>query len=247
MDEEFKIVILAVFDEHDFKNKALAPIHGKPMLQHAYDRAVEAGASEIVIATASPRVGMTAEDFGAAVCMLADDSITGVARLAEIADKMEWGDETIIVNFPADAPLTPAAILQQVAFNLTKQQEADCATLYSIVSRDVADKPDTVNLVTDNKDFVIYCSRTAIPHQSSSTEVTQYKAHNGINAYRAGLLRIYRHLPSGELDQAENIEELKLLYNGMKVHAAEANSLIGKRVLSEADIEKVEAQIAPGN
>lgn len=246
MDEEFKIVILAVFDEHNFANKALTTIHGKPMIQHAYDRALESGASQIVVATDNPRVGMQAEDFGATVCMLMDESITGVARLAEIADKMEWGDETIIVNFPADAPLTPASILQQVAHNLTKQKDADCATLYTVVNREIADRQDTINMVLDNEDLVIYCSRTAIPHQSTGTEVSEYKIHNGINAYRAGLLRIYRLLPSGLLDQAENIEELKLLYNGMKIHAEEANSLIGKRVLTEADIEKVEAQIAPG-
>ena len=108
MNEEFKIIILAIFDNNDFPHKAIADIHNKPMIQHVYDSAKGSGASEIVIATDSPRVGMLAEDFGATVCMLVESNLTGTERLAEVVDKMGWGDDTVIVNFPGDAPLTPS-------------------------------------------------------------------------------------------------------------------------------------------
>ena len=246
MSEDFKIIILAIFDQNDFPNKAMSDIHGKPMIQHVYDSAKGSGASEIVIATDSPRVGMTAEDFGATVCMVVDDNLKGVSRLAEVADKMGWGDDTIVVNFPGDAPLTPSSILQQVADNLTLHKDADCATLYSMVSRDVAEKESTINLIIDSSEYVIYLSRRPIPHQvAENYKISEYKCYIEINAYRTGLLRIYRNLPESELDWAENIDELKLIYNGMKMHAAEANSLIGQRVLTAEDVEKVKSQIAP--
>lgn len=247
MNEDFKIIILATFDTNNFHNKAMADIHGKPMIQHVFESASASGASDIVIATDSPRVGMVAEDFGATVCMIVEDEFKGISRLASVVDKMGWGDDTIVVNFPADAPLTPASIITQVAENLMNQSEADCACLYSRISHEKAEKDYTVNLVVDNNEYVMYFSRQPIPHQhSESYKVTDYKCYIELNAYRAGLLRIYRNLPASELDQAENIEELKLLYNGMKIHAAEANSLIGKRVFTEEDIEKVKLQIAPG-
>lgn len=246
MNDEFKIVILAIFDKNDFPHKATADIHGKPMIQHVYDSAKDSGASEIVIATDSPRVGMLAEDFGASVCMLVDSNLTGIDRLAEVVDKMGWGDDTIVVNFPADAPLTPSTIIKQVAENLTSETDADCATLYSLVPLKVAEKNYTINLVTDNKGYVMYFSRCPIPHQMSDKyEVTEYKNYIELIAYRAGLLRIYKNLPESELDWAESIDEFKLLYNGMKIHAAEANSLIGQRVFTEKDIDKVKIQIAP--
>ena len=247
MNDEFKIVILAIFDKNNFPNKATADIHGKPMIQHVYDSAKGSGASEIVIATDSPRVGMVAEDFGASVCMLIDDNLTGIGRLAEVVDKMGWGDDTIVVNFPGDAPLTPSSIIKQVAENLISDSDADCATLYSLVPHKVAEKSYTINLVTDNSGYVMYFSRFPIPHQfSDKYEVTEYKNYIELIAYRAGLLRIYKNLPESELDWAEAIEEFKLLYNGMKIHAAEANNLIGQRVFTEDDIEKVKIQIAPG-
>ncbi len=246
MNVEFKIVILAIFGKNNFPNKATADIHGKPMIQHVFECAKDSGAAEIVIATDSPRVGMVAEDFGATVCMVIDDELTGISRLAEVVDRMGWEDETIVVNFPGDAPLTPGSIIQQVAENLVKQTEADCAALYSVVSRKVAEKEYTVNLVVDNNGYVMYFSREPLPHQfSESYSVSDYKSYIGLNAYRVSLLRNYRDLPESELNQAENIEELKLLNNGMKIHAAEANSLIGRRVITKEDIEKVKIQIAP--
>lgn len=246
MNEDFKIIILAAFDQDDFPNKAMADIHGKPMIQHVYESAKGSGASEIVIATDSARVGMAAEGFGATVCMIVDDNLTGLSRLAEVADKMRWGDDTIVVNFPGDAPLTPSSIIQQVADNLELRKEADCATLYSMVALDVAEKESTINLIIDNNEYVIYMSRRPIPNQVSDTyTVSEYRSYIEINAYRAGLLRIYRNLPESELDWAENIQELKLLYNGMKIHAAEANSLIGHRAITVDDIETIKMQIAP--
>jgi 3-deoxy-manno-octulosonate cytidylyltransferase (CMP-KDO synthetase) len=246
MNEDFKIIILAIFDQHDFPQKAMTDIHGKPMIQHVYESAKGSGASEIVIATDSTRVGMTAEDFGATVCMIVDDNLNGISRLAEVADKMGWGDDAIVVNFPGDAPLTPSSIIQQVADNLELHKDADCATLYSMVTAEAAENTSTIKLVVDNSEHVMYMSRRPIPHQVSETyTVAEYRCYIEINAYRAGLLRIYRNLPESELDWAESIEELRLLYNGMKIHAAEANSLIGHRVITNDDIEKVKIQIAP--
>ncbi len=225
----------------------MADIHGKPMIQHVYESAENSGAAEIVIATDSPRIGMAAEEFGASVCMIVDESLTGIARLSEVVDKMGWGDDSVVVNFPADAPLTPSSIIKQVASNLMTHEEADCATLYSMVSAETAGKQSTIKLVIDNDSYVMYFSRQPIPHQVSDTyQVAEYKCYIELNAYRTGLLRIYRNLPESELEWTESVEELKLLYNGMKIHAAEANNLIGQRVVTEEDIEKVKIQIAPG-
>jgi len=246
MTIDFKVIILATFERYNFPNKAMADINGKPMVERVYDSARSSGATDIVVATDSPRVGMAAEDFGARVCMIVDESVRGIARLSEVVDKMGWGDDATVVNFPGDAPLTPGSIIRQVAENLQINEDADCATLYSMLPSEKVIKRSCITLVTDNSGYVMYMSRQPIPHQvSESYTVSEYKCYIGLNAYSAGLLRIYRNLPESEMEWAEDIEELKLLYNGMKIHAAEANSLIGQRVLTEDDIDKVKIQIAP--
>lgn len=246
MNSDFKVIILAIFDTNDFANKAMTDIHGKPMIEHVFDSAKKSGASEIVIATDNARVGMSAEDFGATVCMIIDEELKGINRLAEVVDKMGWGDETIIVNLPGDAPLTPSSIVTQVANNLAEQTEAECAVLYSMATHGVAAKETTVTAVADSADTVLYLSRNPIPYQPADAILSaEYKCLIDINAYRAGLLRIYRNLSTSVIDRAEGIDELKILFNGMNIHAGEANNLIGHRVLSEEDIEKVKIQIAP--
>jgi len=246
MSDNFKIIISTIFDKNDFPNKAMADIHGKPMLQYVFECAKTSGASEIVIATDSPRIGMAAEDFGAQVCMIVDDNLKGVSRLAEVVDKMSWGDDTIIVNIPADAPLITGAVIDQVAGNLISQTEIECATLYESVSHEIAEREEIISLVIDTDDHVMYFSYQPIPHQySDKFKVTEFKKHLELNAYRAGLLRISRNLPEGDLDQAENIEELKLLKNGITIHAAEACAAMGHRVIKEENIAKVKFLIEP--
>lgn len=245
MNEEFKIIILANFNKEELPNKAMIDIHGEPMIQHVFECARSSGAAEIVIATDSAHVGMMAEEFGAIVCMLADEEATDTEQLVAVIDKMGWGDDTMIVNFPGDAPVIPGAILQQVAVNLMNHAEADCSCLYTLVSREDAEQQESVNLVVDNNSFVMYFSHHPIPyHFRTTANVIDYKRYNEVIAYRAGLLRIYNNLPEAELDQTENIKQLKLLYNGLKIHAAEAGSSIGHRIFTEKDVEKVKNQIA---
>ena len=246
MNHDFKIVILTIFDKNDFPNKAMADIHGKPMIQHVFESAEKSGASEVVIATDSTRIGMAAEDFGATVCMIVDDEFTGISRLASVVDKMAWGDDAVVVNLPADAPLTPSAIIQQVAENLITHEDADCAILYSLVSPEEAEKDYTVNLVLNQQNNVMYFSRRSLPHVVVATDETiQYKRTIELNAYRAGLLRNYRDLADSELETMEDIEELKLLFNGITIHADEAKASIGQRVIKESNVDKVKFLISP--
>ncbi len=248
MNAEFKVIILAIFDDSDFANKAMTDINGKPMIQHVFESAREAGASEIVIATDNTRVGMNAEDFGAMVCMIVDDDLKGLNRMAEVVDKMDWSDDTIVVTLPGDAPLMPGTLIKQVAENLIEQTDAECSALYSLVSHDIVVKESTVASIVDIKGNVMYLSRNPVPHHITDEILSaEYKCIIDIYAYRACLLRIYRDLPSSKLDRAENIDELRILFNGIKMHAAEASKKIGQRVIKLEDVEKVKDKISPNH
>jgi len=246
MSTNFKIIILAAFDKNDFHNKALTDIHGKPMIQHVFESAKGSDATEIIIATDSTRIGMVAEDFGATVCMIVNEGLTGINRLQEVVDKMDWSDDTLVVQIPADAPLIPGSIITQAADNLMTQQEVECSILYSMKTREEAEKNYTVTMVTDNTDRVLYLSQLPLPYQSSVDYSSAiYKCQIDVNAYRCGLLQKVRNLPESELAMSEGIEELKLLFNGVSIHAAEAVDSIGERLIDEENIAKVKFLISP--
>lgn len=249
MTEEFKIVIPARYDSSRFPGKPLADIHGKPMIQRVYEAAVDAGASEVVIATDSTLIGMAAEEFGAPVCMTLEQHATGTDRLCEVVDKLEWADDTVVVNLQGDEPLMPPAIVNQVAVDLIKNTEAGCATLYTGLSPEDASNPNIVKVVTDAKNFALYFSRSVIPYIRDSDDVAVadlvYKKHIGLYAYRVDLLKQFRAMQSCELEQAEKLEQLRLLWHGIKIHVALACSIPGHGVDTPEDLERVKAAIAP--
>jgi 3-deoxy-manno-octulosonate cytidylyltransferase (CMP-KDO synthetase) len=247
MPEQFNIVIPARYDSSRLPGKPLADINGKPMIRHVYERACESGATEVVIATDSAIVREAAEGFGACVCMTRADHESGTDRLCEVLDLLDWNDDTVVVNLQGDEPLMPPAIINQVAINLLQHKAADCATLYTNLSADEARDPNIVKLVTDAEGYALYFSRAVIPFvRDADAQAPVYKRHLGLYAYTGRLLRLFREMPPCELEQIEKLEQLRLLWNGRRIHAALALELPGHGVDTAADLERVRTLLAPG-
>jgi 3-deoxy-manno-octulosonate cytidylyltransferase (CMP-KDO synthetase) len=249
MTEEFKIVIPARYESTRFPGKSLADIHGKPMIQRVHEAAVDAGASEVVIATDSTMIGMAAEEFGATVCMTSADHMSGTDRLCEVVDKLGWPDDTVVVNLQGDEPLTPPAIVNQVAVNLMNNTQADCATLFTGLAQEEAKDPHIVKVVTDASGLALYFSRSIIPYirdtDDQAMAALQYKRHIGLYAYRVELLKRFESMETCVLEQAEKLEQLRLMWHGVRIHAAEAVSIPGRGIDTPEDLERVRAAIAP--
>lgn len=249
MTEQFKIVIPARYESSRLPGKPLADIHGKPMIQHVYEAALDAGASEVVIATDSTLIGMAAEEFGATVCMTLEQHSSGTDRLCEVVDKLGWADDTVVVNVQGDEPLTPPSIIKQVAVNLIKNNEAGCATLYTGLSHEDASNPNIVKVVNDANGFALYFSRSVIPYIRDSADAfvaeLVYKRHIGLYAYKVALLKSFNTMEPCELEQAEKLEQLRLMWHGISIHVAQACSIPGHGVDTPEDLDRVRAAIAP--
>ena len=125
----FTVVIPARFASTRLPGKPLLDIAGKPMIEHVWLRAKESDAERIVVATDDPRIKDCCEGFGAEVCMTRADHESGTDRLQEVAQKLGFNDEHIVVNVQGDEPLIPAAVINQVAKNLAAAPNAGIATL----------------------------------------------------------------------------------------------------------------------
>ena len=243
MNKNFKVVIPSRYESSRFPGKPLADINGKPMVQHVYECALASGADEVIIATDNTLVGMTAEEFGATVCMTVGEHTSGTDRLCEVVDKLGWGDETIVVNLQCDEPLTPPDIINQVAMNLLDHDDADCSTLsVPIESNDKIEDPNIVKVITDANGNALYFSRSVIPyngHVGDDDSLSLWNRHVGLFAYRAGFLRVYKNFPVCDLEKAEKFEHLRIMWNGMRINVARAINLPGPAVHTEDDLEKI--------
>jgi 3-deoxy-manno-octulosonate cytidylyltransferase (CMP-KDO synthetase) len=244
----FHVAIPARHGSTRFPGKALAPIHGKPMLQWVYERARASGASDVMIATDDAAIAAAASSFGAAARMTSAAHASGTDRLAELAAIEGWPEADIVVNVQGDEPLIPPAIIRQVAMLLESDPQAAIATLAAPVES-LAEflDPNTVKVVADAKGRALYFSRAPIPWSrdgapaglSSQSLFAGARRHIGIYAYRVGALRRMAALAATELEQAEKLEQLRALENGLVIRVADAVEKPGPDVNTVADLERV--------
>ena len=161
----FNIVIPARYGSTRLPGKALLSIAGKPMVAWVWERAMEAGASVVVVATDDERIADEMMSRGAEVAMTRVDHVSGTDRLAEVVEDLAWHDDTIVINLQGDEPLMPVPNIQRVAAMLETNPEVGIATLMEPLDRSEADEPSIVMVVASKSGKALYFSRSCIPAQ----------------------------------------------------------------------------------
>jgi 3-deoxy-manno-octulosonate cytidylyltransferase (CMP-KDO synthetase) len=72
-------------------------------------------------------------------------------------------------------------------------------------------------------------------------EDSEHFRHIGIYAYRAGFLQQYTRWPSCALERMESLEQLRAIWNGHRIHVAEAVEVPMAGVDTEKDLQVVRA------
>ncbi len=249
----FKVVIPARFASTRLPGKPLVEIGGKAMIHHVMERAGESRADEVVVATDDRRIAEAVEAVGGEVCMTRTDHKSGSDRIAEVVETLGWSDDTIVVNLQGDEPLMPAALIDQVGFDMASHTVAGMTTLASpIIHKETLFDPHVVKVVTDTEGYALYFSRAPIPwHRDEFVENNrplpedvQFLRHIGLYAYRAGYLEQFVRWPPAPLETAEALEQLRVLWHGDKIHVSLAAHEPGHGVDTPDDVERVTKALA---
>ena len=124
----FIVAIPARYGSTRLPGKPLREIGGVPMVIRVAQRALQAGATQVVVAVDDTRIGDALAGQGVEVCMTRPDHASGSDRLAECAMHYGWPDDAIVVNLQGDEPFAPAAGIREVARALA-EDDAPMATL----------------------------------------------------------------------------------------------------------------------
>lgn len=191
------------------------------MLQHVYERASQARyLTSTIIATDDEQVFDAARSFGARVRMTRSDHPSGTDRVAEIASAESCD---IVVNIQGDEPLIDPDAIDAAILPMTHDDDIQMATLKKRITdpREIAD-PNVVKVITDLNGDAIYFSRLPIPYHRDGGDGVHFK-HIGLYLYRRDFLLAYPTLPVGPLEQAERLEQLRALENGLKIRVVETD------------------------
>ena len=246
----FRVVFPARYASQRLPGKPLADLNGRPMILHACDCAKKSGAAQVIVATDDTRIQQACVAAGVEVQMTSAGHASGTDRIAEVAGRLGWDDEQLVVNLQGDEPMMPPANIQQTASLLSAHPEAGMSTLCTAI-HDLAEfmNPNVVKVVADGRGMALYFSRAPIPWNrdgASGGLNTQQQhqgalRHIGIYGYRVGALKRLAAAPATELEQLEKLEQLRALSMGIGIAVDVAREMPGPSVDTPEDLKRVAA------
>ncbi len=235
-------IIPARWGSTRFPGKPLYSIAGKPLLQHVWETARRAKKLEtVIIATDDMRIAEAAFEWGADIAMTSPRHRSGTDRVAEVATKADA--YSLVINVQGDEPLTDPRLVDQMVRAFERDSSLEMITAaHRFDDANEACSANQVKVVLDANSQALYFSRMRIPFRRDEGAPVEYLRHQGIYGYtRDLLLRFVRWKPSA-LEQAESLEQLRALENGVRIKViVTASGSPG--VDAPEDVEMIERQL----
>ncbi len=209
-------IIPARYGSTRFPGKPLALIAGKPLIQHVVERCQKSKKlSEVVVATDDTRIWEVAQNF-CRVEMTAPEHPSGSDRIAEVARNCSCD---AVVNIQGDEPLIDPRVIDSVVDALHDCEMSTAAT--QIRDNGELDNANVVKVVVNVAGRAMYFSRRTIPFlrdaKGEALKAFPFLKHLGIYGYRRDTLLKLVKLPISALEQAEKLEQLRALENGISI------------------------------
>jgi 3-deoxy-manno-octulosonate cytidylyltransferase (CMP-KDO synthetase) len=249
----FIVIIPARLASTRLPNKPLADLGGKPMVVRVAERAKEAGAARIVVATDHDSIKEACEQHGIEVFMTRADHPSGTDRIAEVARAINLAPDAVVVNLQGDEPLIDPQLLQAAAARIGADVPmSTCAHPL----HDAADafNPNVVKVVLDKQGRALYFSRATIPWHRDAFAKDQSALpagyvplrHIGLYAYRNDFLQAYPALEVSPLEGVEALEQLRVLWHGYPIAVHVTDSAPAAGVDTPEDLARVQALYKSG-
>ena len=201
-----------------FPGKAIAADTGRALVLHVADAASRASRiNQVVVASDDEAIATVVTDAGVPHVMTSTTHPNGSCRVAQAASSIE---ADIIVNLQGDEPELEPALIDLCVETLISDPQAAAATLAAPLNDPAqALDPNIVKVVLDAGGRALYFSRLPIP-ASRDDEPIERLRHVGIYAYRRSVLEQYPTLPPSPLEEAEHLEQLRLLAHRLPIAVA---------------------------
>ncbi len=194
---------------------------GKFLIEHVYERVKEAKTlQEVFIATDDKRISKIVSQFGGCVKMTSVNHKSGTDRVAEVASNL---DADFIINIQGDEPDVRGEMIDNLIKAMYAEKEAVVCTLANeIKSMDEFTNPNVVKVVLDKDGYAMYFSRASIPYIRDGNNDSKFTSfpilkHLGVYVYRKDFLLAFSNLPIPKIEEAEKLEQLRVLSNGYKI------------------------------
>ena len=230
--EPVTAIIPARYHSTRLPGKPLIEVHGQTLIERVYRRVEQASSiGRTIVATDDRRILEAVRRFGGTAVMTRSDHASGTDRLAEAARDMD-GD-AIVVNIQGDEPLIEPELVD-IAVDRACDGDQDVVTLMTpLESPDDVRDPNRVKVVVDLDGNALYFSRLPVPPAGP------WFLHVGLYVYRAGFLKRLSGLRVTPLEQAERLEQLRILEHGFRIRVVPVET-VSWGIDTPSDLERFE-------
>ncbi len=245
----FVVLIPARMSSSRLPRKALADIHGKPMVVRAAEQAAKSRAVRVVVATDHEEIFAACQAHNIEVVMTGEYHESGTTRLAEAAQLLGLSADTVVVNVQGDEPLIDPKLVDQTAAVLVENGAPMATAAHEIHDFDEFMNPNVVKVVLCRQGRALYFSRAPIAYPRDSMRAGERALpqaaaplrHIGIYAYRAGFLNEYAQMSASPLENIESLEQLRVLWHGHPIAVEIVAQAPAAGVDTQEDLERVRA------
>ncbi len=211
-------VIPARLNSQRFPRKILHPIAGKPLFLWVWEAAMRVSYfDQVAFAVDCKELANIIESYRIPVFLTSADCRSGTDRLIELAvNNKLCGD--IWVNWQGDEPFINQKIISDL---LEGWRFPECKITTLKKQIEPKDDPSLVKVVTDKNGKALYFSRALIPHCRDKESYVKFYRHIGLYAFSYKTLCQISELESSELEQCEQLEQLRWLEGGIDIQVNE--------------------------
>tara|TARA_R110002167_G_scaffold360745_1_gene578515 strand:+ start:327 stop:1076 length:750 start_codon:yes stop_codon:yes gene_type:complete len=223
-----------------FPGKPLAPILGRPMIEHVYHRvAMSQSLDGVYVATCDQEIYDAVEAFGGKAVMTSDRHERASDRIAEAAESI---DADVFVMVQGDEPMTHPDMINEATAPFTADPTIQCVNLLKLIENEADYRnPNTIKVVVGPDNNALYFSRSPIP-ASSKNDFSTIKAYKQvcIIPFTRDSLAMFAALSPTPLEIAESVDMMRFLEHGVPVHMA-PTQFDTQAVDDTNDLKRVEA------
>jgi len=211
-------IIPARYQSTRLEGKVLKDLLGKSVIRHVWENAKHAATlDDLIVATDDERIKAEVLGFGGKAVLTAKEHKTGTDRLREVVNSI---DVKVVVNIQADEPLLHPSMIDEIVRPLLEEKDIVMTTLRKkITDPEDLKNPNVVKVVCDKNGYALYFSRSPIPYPRFTEGAAHYK-HIGLYAFTKDFLFTFTNLPASSLEEAEGLEQLRVLENGYRIKVA---------------------------
>lgn len=240
-------IIPARLGSSRFPNKPLAPIHGRPMIEHVFKRTqLSKQLDAVYVATCDKEIANAVTKAGGKALMTRPDHERGTDRIAEAASQLSLRDEDIVVNVQGDEPMVNPEMIDLALKGAAEHADWEAVNLIGeIHSEDELRDINQIKVIVDKNGKALYMSRQPIPslYGIKTMEKGVHWKQICIIPFRYGTLKRFVQLEQTYLEKYESIDMMRFIQNDIAVGTIPYYGAPSQAVDTLVDLKKVEKML----